>query len=547
MKSLWNDADAQNYQTLRALRVYSSRLLGSDADLVLHGGGNTSVKETVTDLLGQSQEILTVKGSGWDLATIEEAGFAPVRMDALLKLAQLDSLSDTDMVREQRAAMIDPSAPNPSIEAILHALIPYTFVDHSHADAIVTITNTPDGEALIRQALGDNILVVPYVMPGFILAKTIRDMTVGCNWDELEGIVLMNHGLFTFDEDAKASYEKHIQLVSRAEEFLITQGATLKIPATPAETDLLELATIRKLVSELKGHAVLAQLNNSDLAMTFSRHPLSNIPRPGPLTPEHVIRTKSFAAVLSTENDEAGYRTQLEQFQQQYQQYFEDHQQGQICLNSAPNYAIWQQHGAIAFGKKPQELQILKDLNQHTFAAILKAEKLGGYQALSSDHLFDIEYWELEQAKLAKGGNAPRLSGKVVIIAEQDATLRQALQDNLSAQGAQVFSFDSAAPDSLIMEIVQRYGGIDALVLNMEQQEYQALTASAGLFLEQGIDPVMVCINAPTEINFADTHVRINRIDIASETKNASEIGSVAGLIATLIGDPALNEVAFKL
>jgi len=537
MESLWNDNDAQQYQTLRAMRVYTSRLLGSDSNLVLHGGGNTSVKETVTDLFGNAQQILTVKGSGWDLATIEEAGFAPVRMEPLLKMAELDQLSDPDMVSAQRAAMINPSAPNPSVEAILHAIIPFTFVDHSHADAIVTITNTVDGEARIKAALGDRILVVPYVMPGFILAKTIHQMTRDANWQELEGIVLMNHGLFTFDDDAKTSYQKHIELVTRAEQYLSKQGAVVDAPATPTETDLLALATIRKQVSELKGQAVLARLNCSDLAVKFSSLNLAEVPNPGPLTPEHVIRTKSFGVLLAELKSEADSQLALQNYVTNYQQYFNRHAQGEVCLNPAPNYAIWEGQGAIAFGKSAKEVAIIEDLNQHTFEAILRAEAMGGYQALGSQDLFEIEYWELEQAKLKKAGTAPALSGKTVLISESDNAFRQACIDQLKSLGAEVFLFNDAAPDSVVMETVRRCGGIDGLVLNMQLPESQALIQSSQIFLQQGIDPSIVCLNGSEELPQVSSTVRINHM----QDYQQSNAQSAATLAAQLLSDSSLR------
>ncbi len=172
-----------------ALRVYSSRLLGAEPDLVLHGGGNTSVKDRREDFFGEPSDLIFVKGSGWDLATIEVPGFSPVRMGPLLKMAELAELSDTDMVREQRAAMTDPDAPAPSIEAILHAIIPGKFVDHTHADAVVALTNNPTGEQRVRDLYGDRLLVVPYVMPGFILAKTVHELARGVDWSALDGMV----------------------------------------------------------------------------------------------------------------------------------------------------------------------------------------------------------------------------------------------------------------------------------------------------------------------------------------------------------------------
>ena len=217
MRSLWSDSDATHCRTPLDFRVYSSRLLGQDPALVLHGGGNTSVKDTVPDLFGDEVPVLHIKGSGWDLATIEAAGFAPVRLDVLQRMADLPVLSDSDMVRAQRAAMLDPGAPTPSVEAILHAIIPFTYVDHTHADAVVAVSNSPGGEAAIRAIYGPRVLVVPYVMPGFVLARAVREMTKVTDWSAVDGIVLLNHGVFSFGDDAKSSYERMIGLVTRAD------------------------------------------------------------------------------------------------------------------------------------------------------------------------------------------------------------------------------------------------------------------------------------------------------------------------------------------
>lgn len=225
MKSLWNEKEVKNIgQDPLALRVYTSRLLGRDTSLVMHGGGNTSVKAKVRDFFGIEQEVLYIKGSGWDLATIEAKGFAAVKMDALLRMAAMKQLTDADMVLQQRAAMLNPHAPNPSVEAILHAIIPYTYVDHSHADAVVAITNTPDGRKKIEGIYGKRVLIVPYVMPGFVLARKVYEMTHGTDWSKYDGIVLLNHGLFTFADSPQESYENHIKLVTKAEKFIQREG-----------------------------------------------------------------------------------------------------------------------------------------------------------------------------------------------------------------------------------------------------------------------------------------------------------------------------------
>src|SRR5690242_7210197 len=273
MKSLWNEAEAAALKSDPiALRVYTSRLLGQEPALVLHGGGNTSVKVRENNLFGESEHLLYVKGSGWDLATIEAKGFAPVRMDTLLKMAALKELSDTDMVRFQKAAMTDPSAPTPSVEAILQAIIPFQFVDHTHSDAVVAITNTPDGEKTIQSVLGERVLYVPYIMPGFALARLVFELTRDVSWQKYDGMVLQHHGIFSFADDARESYERMIALVSRAEDFLKTRGALEKKaePAPRSPEDLPALATLRRNVARATGSAVVARLNSSADALAYA-------------------------------------------------------------------------------------------------------------------------------------------------------------------------------------------------------------------------------------------------------------------------------------
>ena len=232
---------------------YRSRLLGANPELVLHGGGNTSVKVTEKDFFGDSVDVLYVKGSGWDLGTIEAAGFAPVRMSALLKMAELPSFNDAVMVQQQRAAMLDPGAPNPSIEAILHAVIPQKYVDHTHANAIVALTNHKNGLQTINALYGDRVVVIPYVMPGFDLAKAVAEALAKVDPYKLDGIILMNHGIFTMHDDARKSYELMIQLVTEAEILLSTKlGGKFTLPKAQAKEDLLGLSLIRQEVSKLR-------------------------------------------------------------------------------------------------------------------------------------------------------------------------------------------------------------------------------------------------------------------------------------------------------
>lgn len=535
MKSLWNNNEAKKYKTDLELRVYTSRLLGQDSSLVLHGGGNTSVKSTAKNLFGDTEDILLVKGSGWDLASIEGEGFAPVKMDMLLKMAELKELNDPDMVKYQRLAMTNPSAPNPSVEAILHAIIPYKFVDHTHTDAVVTITNTEGGEQKIKELYGDKVLVIPYIMPGFVLAKLIYDMTRKVDWSKLEGMVLMNHGLFTFHDNAKKSYEKTTELVNKAEKYLEDQGVILRVGEDVSNIKLLELARIRKEISVLKGHATISILNDSNLAIKFSKEDLEKIATQGPLTPDHVIRTKRLPAILGED-----FKADLANYIVDYEQYFQNNKKDETLLNPAPNFAILKNNGTLSFGKNAKEANIIKDINEHTFEAILKAEKLGGYKALSAANIFEVEYWSLEQAKLKKSGSSPEFNGKVALVTGGASGIGLAIAKMLNSRGCAVVVLDinpeveniftksdmigvkcdlTSSSDIAdgVTAAVKNFGGIDIVVsnagiftpsenldslsdsnweksMNINLTAHQKLLRETVPYLKLGIDPAIVMV-----------------------------------------------------
>jgi rhamnose utilization protein RhaD (predicted bifunctional aldolase and dehydrogenase) len=391
LKNLWDDKEASQYKSDLDLRVYTSNLLGRSDELVLHGGGNTSVKSMV-----DGEEILYVKGSGWDLVSIKAEGFAPVKMSTLLEMAKLKSLSDSDMVTQQKAAMIDKSAPNPSVEAILHAIIPFKVVDHTHADAIVTISNSKHGLDHIAR-LFPNFLIIPYVMPGFILAQKIYEMTENFDWDKCEGIILHNHGIFTFDNDAKTSYDKMIAAVTRAEDFL-AENASVPLSSTDVNVEV-DLEKLQKLVSQVKGYEVVTKLDDSPLAKYYaSQDNLSTFATRGVLTPEHIIRTKRTPLLLEDDDIEMA----LNDYIDMYKKYFKTFATDEICLNPAPNYAVIKNAGVVLFGKNEKEVNVLNDIVEHTMMAVLRADKLGGYESISLKDSFEMEYWELEQAKLKK-------------------------------------------------------------------------------------------------------------------------------------------------
>ena len=395
MKNLWTAEEASNYSGDLELRVFSSNLLGRSDELVLHGGGNTSVKSMV-----DGEEILYVKGSGWDLVSIKAEGFSPVKMSTLLEMAELEELSDTEMVSGQKAAMIDSSAPNPSVEAILHALIPFKVVDHTHADAVVTISNSVNGKEYIEK-LFPNFLIVPYIMPGFILAHEIFKMTRDFDWDACEGIILHNHGIFTFDDDAKKSYDKMILAVSMAEDFLsatadLTFDAPKGISVGQIEPTEFDIEKLKELVEKEKGCEIVLKVNQTPLALHYaSQDHLYMKATRGVLTPEHIIRTKRIPLIVNENIEEA-----VPNYVADYKGYFEKFATDEIMLNPAPNYAVVKNFGVLMFGKSEKESNVLNDVVEHTMMAVLRADKLGGYESISLKDSFEMEYWELEQAKL---------------------------------------------------------------------------------------------------------------------------------------------------
>jgi len=544
MKNRWDafQVSTADNENVVGLRVSSSKALGADADLVLHGGGNTSVKGTLDNVFGQTQKVLFVKGSGWDLKTIEAAGFPPVDLDYLLRLSELNSLSDSDMMKHLSLALLDPKAPTPSVEAILHALIPFNYVDHTHADAVVAISNSPNGAELLSQLYGDEVLILPYIMPGFVLAKQVAEFTANVDWSRLKGIVLLHHGIFTFDDDAKTSYDMMIHLVDMAEEFLLAKLPIAELAAgayTPDLSDAAALSELRANAGVLFGGPVQLRLDCSSEAVGFAALPnVESLATRGPLTPDHTLHTKAFAAIFN-EDLHAG----LSQFADRYADYFSsyasDHHQ---CLDKMPRYGVWRGKGLIYFAANAKRVEIVRDIVSHTVKSIQMSEALGGWQTLPFKDLFDVEYWELEQAKLKSASVRPEFDGKVALVTGAASGIGAACVELLLSQGAAVIGLDRAAEfkdsstsssflslqcdvtDSTALEAalrtgVLKFGGIDLLVSNagsfplstslsaMTDAEWDSsisvnLTShmkvlrSALPYLKHGFDPAVVVIGS---------------------------------------------------
>ncbi len=482
MKSLWHDSEAKKYKTHPELRAYTSRLLGQNDDLVLHGGGNTSVKDTVENIFGEPEDILYVKGSGHDLKTIDTDGFAPTRLNKLKKLAALSELSDTDMMRELKSSQTDPKAPAPSVEAILHAIIPCRYVDHTHADAVVTISNTEGGEEKIRALYDDDILVLPYVMPGFILAKQVYAATQDTDWSKCRGIILLHHGVFTFDDDARKSYEAMIDVVTQAEKYIHKHAGADIADEQSVGIDALELARLRKKVGQTRNGAMVARFRNLPFAGLDN---VENCGRRGPVTPDHVLHTKRIPMIMT-----GSHASDVQSFITDYQNYFDRHAEpGLICLDRAPRWGIYKSKGVVTFGINGKRLKVCSDIIDHTVKAIQWGEQMDGWQALPEKDIFDLEYWELEQVKLKNLKASGELEGKVAVVTGAASGIGKATAELLVERGACVVGIDidpaitsvsasalytgvladltsSDAVDAALEEGVLYFGGIDMLVSN---------------------------------------------------------------------------------
>lgn len=449
-----------------AMRLYTSRLLGADKNLVLHGGGNTSVKTTTTDRLGKQLQVIAIKGSGCDLAQLEPAGLPCLELEPLLELLELDSISDQDLVDQLRRRMLDSRAPNPSVETLLHAAIKHKFVDHTHADAILELSNQPDGAELVRAALGDRVTVLEYVQPGFPLARAVAEAYASN--PSVEGIVLLHHGLFTFGEDAKTSYDRMIDLVRTAESFIdeciaqrnAERPGEITMMTTGPEVDRSELAAAAaRMIPKVRGafaipfgeagyRRMLCSWRGADDLVRISSHPeCARLVAMGPLTPDHVIRTSGSYLYLSREDadDPAACRRAVAAFVDRYRAYFEAHKDRLAIepeiLDGYPRVAVVEGLGVLAFGETELAATIAGDIAEQTLRGKATAEALGSFTELPPAQLFDMEYWPLERAKLGERRVAT-LAGQVSLVTGGAGAIGYGVCESLCAAGAAVVVAD---------------------------------------------------------------------------------------------------------
>jgi rhamnose utilization protein RhaD (predicted bifunctional aldolase and dehydrogenase)/NAD(P)-dependent dehydrogenase (short-subunit alcohol dehydrogenase family) len=515
MKSQWSNKDANSYikryENQRvgedlALRVYTSRLLGRDPALVLHGGGNTSVKTVLPDALGRDTAVLCVKGSGWDMGEIEPAGLPAVRLEPIRELRALNRLGDEEMVNLQRCNLLDSTAPNPSVETLLHAFLPGKFIDHTHSTAVLAVSDQPDGAEICAELYGDRMGYVPYIMPGFALAKKAAE--VFDRDPSVEGLILETHGIFTFAETARESYERMIEMVSLAEERL-KKGRKLVFPAARLPRNIAPLAAVAPIVRGLAaisgqgarkpkrmilafrdGPAVMAYVNGRDLA---------RYSQVGVVTPDHTIRTKNWPLILPTPRADGldAFRAEAKQafdgFVARYHDYFRRNNRGQepskTELDPMPRVILVPGLGLFGVGESKSAARIAADVAESTVSTITAAESIGRYQCVSERDMFDMEYWSLEQAKLGKGAEKPlarhvvavtggasgiglatvrafKAAGAEVAILDRDRKVLDAAARETKCAAVVCDVTDAESVRAAFQEIVALYGGVDVVVSN---------------------------------------------------------------------------------
>ena len=467
MESRWSDDDArraveqhagQGYGPDVALRVYTTRLLGADPKLVLHGGGNTSVKTVAADLLGAEVDVLCVKGSGWDMADIEPPGLPPVRLDPLRRLRQLDALSDEDMVDFERQNLLDSGAPTPSVEALLHAFLPHKFVDHTHSTAVLSLTNQPDGESLCRDLLGGRVGIVPYVMPGFGLARLAAEVYEAD--PDVRGLVLLKHGVFTFGETAREAYEEMIGIVSSVETRL-ARGRKRVFASAPMPARTMPASEVAPIV---RGACAIADRSAYDgrrrFVLDFRTGPsvlnyvngreLARYSQSGVATPDHTIRTKSWPMLLPAPaaGESGSFKSTVTDavaaFAERYRYYFrrnaERHAEPKTELDPMPRVVLVPGVGLFGLGRTAADARIAADIAESTVDTVTDAEAIGRFESAGEADLFDVEYWSPEQAKLGRAEKT--LTGCVAAVTGGGGAIGAATCRAFAGEGAAVVALD---------------------------------------------------------------------------------------------------------
>ncbi len=567
MKNNWSNSEAKKYikkyknlghSTDMALRVYTTRLLGRNKELVLHGGGNTSVKTSLKDIDGKKYDVLCVKGSGWDMAEIEPEGLPAVKLQPLLSLKNKKYLSDEDMVSYQKRNLINIKSPNPSVETFLHAFLPFKFVDHTHSDAIMNVTNRPGSLNFCKKIFGNKVSIVPYVMPGFGLAQKINE--VYNKNPKINCLILMNHGIFTFANNAKEAYTLMIKYVSLAERAVgkLKTKKIKQIVNYSTKFDAKDISPIlRGLLSEKKEEKFILNFRiNKNLKYFINGKNVKSYSSKGTATPDHVIRVKPFPLVITPKKNSTIQEFKItaekafKNYRKKYVNYFNTNKNKvkgkKIMLDTSPRVILVQNVGMFSVGKDLKSAKIAGDLTETNARVISSVEETSTYKFIPEKDLFDVEYWSLEQAKIKK--QRKLLEGNVVVITGSIGTIGFETYKIFKSYGAEVVLLDfnrkklnelqSKISDTCIYcdvtnkksvenafsEICKKFGGVDILISN-------AGTAPSGTIGEVNDD----LLRKSFEINF------FSHQNCASEVVKIMKKQNINGCLLFNISKQAVN------
>ena len=508
MRNRWDDSQIREMDELDKL-VYMSRLIGEDPSLVLWGGGNTSIKVTERDFRDRDVPAMWIKGSGSDLKSMVRRQFPRLNLDDILPLFQRESMSDEDMVAYLESCLMDPGSPRPSIETLLHAFLPYMSVAHSHADAVVALTNNQDAEAVLKSVFGNEVAVVEYLRPGFKLSQLVGLALE--RTPSIRGVVLVNHGLFTWGDDTKSAYDQHIDLVSKAEDYISSGnkkvfGGPLQQPLDSSQrrrSAATVAPTLRGLVSQNRPMVLRFDDSTEVLEFIGSEH-AQRLSAIGPATPDHLIHTKRKPLWLEV-SDPANAQTVFQALRDGITRYVDEYSQWyrtqtsdeHPMLDPYPRVVLLPGVGMWTTGKDALAAQITADIYHHTINVIGSAQAVGDYTSLTAQDAYDAEYWPLELYKLTLAPPEKELARRVALVTGAANGIGKAIAFRLAAEGAHVavtdvdaegcrnvaadiiaangpgravaFPMDVAAEQQVseaFQEVRRAYGGLDILVSN---------------------------------------------------------------------------------
>lgn len=539
MKNRWTDIDARRaldqwgeaYGPYLALRLYSARLIGSDPNLVLHGGGNVSVKDQHQNILGERIEAIYVKGSGRDLAHLQPDDLPGLDLAYLRKLRSVDDLTDAAMANELRTHLFDASAPTPSIETLVHAFLPHRFVDHSHADAVLVLTNQPDGAELVQQAVGDRVAVLPYITPGFPLAQAV--LKVHQTHPDIDAIVLCHHGLITFADEARSAYQRHIELVDRCESFAAKRTSrrltvTFTAGAQPHELAARVAPLLRGALAQSTGdqdqphrRSVLEWRAGETVLRFVNSNEAEPLSASGPLTGDHLVRTKARPLLIrdpqwkSDEELSTQITSAVERYRRDYRAYVVRHGGNPEAIDPSPSVVLLPGAGVFCWGRTKHAARMAADITEHTLVAKERAHEIGTFVGLPSEDIFHCQYRPLQQAKNVKPSTDRPLDGQVVIISGGAGAIGTAIADRCVVAGAHAVltDLDEEACTRAAGRIEKRHGSGTAcgIVMDVRDEGSVAEGFAAAARAYGGVDIVVpnagIAHVAPIdELKLADFH-----------------------------------------